>query len=76
MGIEDLKQFNLFPAELEVVALVLKGLTNQQIADIRGHKRSGTTWHLNNIYRKVGVKGRVELIVKYGDRGERKAVGE
>lgn len=76
MGIEDLKKFNLFPAELEVVELVLKGLTNKEIADIRGTERSGTTWHLTRIYKKIGVKGKVELIVKYGDRGERKAIGE
>ena len=68
MGIEDLKKFGLFKAELEVIELVLKGLANKEIANIRGTVRSTTTCHLARIFKKLGVKSRYEIILKYGDK--------
>ena len=51
----------LTAAELEVVALVLDGLSNQQIAQRRAVARSTIRKQLEGIYRKLGVGSRAEL---------------
>lgn len=51
----------LTAAELEVVALVLDGLSNQEIAQRRAVARSTIRKQLEGIYRKLGVGSRAEL---------------
>lgn len=46
----------------EVVRFVSQGLTNQQIADKLFVSPLTVTTHLKNIYEKVGVENRTELI--------------
>ena len=51
----------LTAAELEVVALVLDGLSNQEIATRRAVARSTVRKQLEGIYRKLGIGSRAEL---------------
>lgn len=51
----------LTAAELEVVALALDGLSNQQIATRRAVARSTIRKQLEAIYRKLGIGSRAEL---------------
>jgi DNA-binding CsgD family transcriptional regulator len=55
--------------ELEVLSLISKGLTNQQIALRLSVAESTVKTHINNIYGKLGVQSRVQAINKarYGN---------
>jgi DNA-binding NarL/FixJ family response regulator len=56
--------FGLTPEELEVLALVARGLSNPEAARALGATRRSVKGHLESIYRKLGVTGRVEAAVK------------
>lgn len=58
------EQFGLTDDELEVLALVARGLTNPEAADALGAPRRAIKTHLEHIYRKLEVRGRVEATVK------------
>jgi DNA-binding CsgD family transcriptional regulator len=51
--------------EAEVVEHVIKGQTNQEVADKLFVTEKTVKFHLTNIYRKVEVKSRAQLIVKF-----------
>jgi DNA-binding CsgD family transcriptional regulator len=68
------KQAEANPGELEldltiheknVLDLLLSDLSIKQIADALKLSPSGVTYHRNKIYRKLGIKNRKELLVKY-----------
>ena len=50
--------------ELEVLTLVAHGLTNPEAAQTLGRPRRAIKAHLEQIYRKMGVRSRVEATVK------------
>ena len=50
--------------ELEVLALIADGLTNQQIADQLYIGISTVKKHINHIYSKLGVKNRTQALLK------------
>jgi len=52
--------------EKDVVALLLQGKSNKQIALALGVSERTIEFHLNNIYGKLQVASRVELILKLG----------
>ena len=52
--------------EAEVVALLLKGSSNKQIAAALHISERTVEFHLENIYAKTCVNSRVELILKLG----------
>lgn len=55
----------LSPAEAAVVAGVARGLTNQEIA-VELRKSPGTVKsQLVRVYRKLGVRSRIQLIVQF-----------
>ena len=58
---DDLVQ--LTEDELEVLTLVARGLTNPEAARALGRPRRAVKAHLEQIYRKLGVKSRVEATV-------------
>lgn len=55
------------PRELEVIALVLQGLSNKQIADKLFVCEKTIKFHMSNIFKKVKVKSRGQLIAKSFD---------
>lgn len=60
--IEAFDKFGLTPKEREVVQLVLDDLTDGEIADTLCISRATLKTHIYNIYRKTGVKNRLQLI--------------
>jgi DNA-binding NarL/FixJ family response regulator len=64
----------LTPREKEVYELILKGYTNQQIADELITSIITAKAHTQNIYRKLGCKrGKVELLVRAIERLKRES---
>lgn len=55
--------FHLTDRELEVLVLLAEGLTNQQSALKLSISQSTLKFHMNNIYRKLGVQTRSEALV-------------
>ena len=58
--------YELTPREWEVAQLALEGKTNKAIAYALHISESTVEFHLKNIYRKVEVGSRTELILKLG----------
>ena len=57
------------PREKQVLQLMAQGMRNKEIAD-RLHVSEGTVKiHLHNMYEKLDVKGRTQLILSARDRG-------
>ena len=52
--------------EIEIVELVCRGRRNKEIADHFNLTEGTVKVHLHNVYRKLGVSSRAELIVKQG----------
>jgi len=66
---ERAEQPDLSPRQLEVLDLVTKGLTNQEIAETLGFTKDGTKRHLHHIYQKLGVSSRAEATSEALKRG-------
>lgn len=58
-----LESFNLTPAELEVMRKVLTGMTNQEVADALYISKGTLRTHLNNIYKKIPLELKHEILV-------------
>lgn len=52
--------------ELEILALLREGLSNQDISQRTGIALSTTKWHLKNIFAKLGVSNRTAAILRLG----------
>jgi DNA-binding NarL/FixJ family response regulator len=59
----------LTPRELEIVRMVAEGLRNKAIADRLSITEGTVKVHLHNIYDKLGVEGRLELVLCAQQRG-------
>lgn len=57
----EFDSWNLTPAEREVGLLLLKGLSAQEIADIRGSAEKTIRHQTTSIFKKAGIKSRQEL---------------
>lgn len=57
----------LTPKEKMVFDFLLEGLTLRQISGELGMKYDSVNFHYKNIYRKLDVNSKIELILKYGD---------
>ncbi len=54
--------------EREVLDLVVRGLSNKEIVDRLGITIEGVRWHLRNIYQKLHVHTRTEVLVRFRSR--------
>lgn len=54
--------------EREVLDLVVRGLSNKEIVDRLSITIEGVRWHLRNIYQKLHVHSRTEVLVKFRPR--------
>ena len=57
--------FGLSPREVEIVCRVMAGRSNRDLEDDLLISESTVKNHLYNIYRKLGVKNRVELFRRF-----------
>lgn len=62
--IENCKLFQLSKREIEVAQLVNKGYSTVQLSEELSISERTVTTHLQNIFRKVGVKSQIELLNK------------
>lgn len=58
---------DLTPQETKVLRLIVRGLSNAQVAKIIGCKEGTIKTHLTVIYVKYGVRNRVEATRKFYD---------
>jgi len=61
--------------ERDVIALLLEGKSNKQIAQALGVSESTIEFHLGNLYKKLGVNSKAEAIVKLNAPGAREIHG-
>jgi DNA-binding NarL/FixJ family response regulator len=59
----------LTPRELEIVRMVAHGLRNKAIAERLSISEGTVKVHLHNIYEKLGVDGRLELVLCAQEKG-------
>ena len=60
--------------ETEVVAHLLKGESNKQMASALGVSVSTVEFHLGNIYTKLGINSRAEAVLKLSESERRPLV--
>ncbi|AQS60013.1 LuxR C-terminal-related transcriptional regulator [Desulforamulus ferrireducens] len=64
-GPENAQRDILTRREIEVLELLRTGLNNKEIANIMGVSPNTVKRHLGNMYTKLGVSSRTELLAKY-----------
>src|SRR5687767_9995212 len=62
--------------EKEVIALLLQGKSNKQIALALRIAQSTVEYHLKNIYQKLGVGSRTEAVLRLGKTTGKDTPGE
>ncbi|NPV90544.1 MAG: hypothetical protein HPY50_07220 [Firmicutes bacterium] len=63
---DKLENLNLTPREKEVAAFLLHGLTARQIAGELSISLNTANFHIKNLYKKLGIAGRLELFSRFG----------
>jgi DNA-binding NarL/FixJ family response regulator len=59
----------LTPRELDIVRMIAQGLRNKVIAERLSISEGTVKVHLHNIYEKLGVDGRLELVLTVQEKG-------
>ncbi len=57
-------RYHMTPRELQVAILVCRGFSNEEIANALNIKHGTIKTHLRNIYRRVRVKSKINLLLK------------
>ncbi|NTW08954.1 MAG: helix-turn-helix transcriptional regulator, partial [Anaerolineaceae bacterium] len=72
----ELNESVFTPREVEVIAQLLEGKANKQIANALGISNRAVEFHLSSIYQKLGVGSRAETIIRFKDAPLRETAGE
>ena len=59
------EQLGITPRERDVIALMRQGKTNREIAEALFISEATVKDHNNNLFRKCGVRNRVELVTLF-----------
>jgi two-component system NarL family response regulator len=65
----NLNRSALSPRELDILRLIVKGLSNQEIAEALNITRGTVKWHVNIILRRLDVNDRTQAVVVAAQRG-------
>ncbi|WP_239613589.1 helix-turn-helix transcriptional regulator [Cohnella mopanensis] len=63
--LDNEREFSLTNREREVIELLMKGLSNNEIAKFLYVSEATVKRHLSNVFRKLQIKNRVQLLNKY-----------
>ena len=63
------QDFGLTARERQVIALVIAGYTNKDLAQKLGISENTAKYHLTNVFDKLGVSNRLELVLFAIDQG-------
>ena len=59
------RRYHISPRELEVAKLVCNGLSNKEIAETLDIRQGTVKTHIKNIYRRIRVKNKVALLLRF-----------
>ncbi len=59
------RQYCMSPREIEVAKLVCQGFDNEEIAGSLKIKEGTIKTHMRNIYRRIRVKSRIEMLLRF-----------
>jgi DNA-binding NarL/FixJ family response regulator len=59
----------LTPREIEIVRMIAQGLRNRVIAERLSISEGTVKIHLHNVYEKLGIDGRLELMLYAQEKG-------
>ncbi len=61
------RRYHMSPRELQVAKLVCQGFDNEEIAKDLKIKHGTVKTHLRNIYRRIRVKNKIKMLLKFVD---------
>jgi DNA-binding CsgD family transcriptional regulator len=67
------KSFRMSPRELIVAKFVCGGLSNEEIASRLGIKTATIKTHLRNIYRRIRVQRKLDMLLMFLEKGSKYA---
>ncbi len=77
---KGIKQFQIYfkitARELELIYLTISGFTNKEISLKLSITERTVEAHLNNVYNKLGIRNKIELVRMSGDFGIKPAQGD
>ena len=65
------KRYNLTPRERQIAELICQGLRNGSIAKYLCIKPDTVKTHTRNIYRKIHVKSKIVMLLKFVDKSRK-----
>ena len=68
---KDLEKYPLTRAEIEIIGLIECGFSNKEIAKLLSKSEQTVKYHLTNVYAKLHIKNRYQLIVYVKGLGNR-----
>jgi DNA-binding CsgD family transcriptional regulator len=67
------KSFRMSPREMDVAKLVCSGYSNDEIASRMGIKIATVKTHLRNVYRRIRVQRKLDMLLTFLDEGAKYA---
>ena len=61
------KRYHMTPREVQVAKLICQGLKNGEISGALKIRHGTVKTHLRNIYRRVRVKSKIQMLLKFVD---------
>lgn len=72
----DLQVLGFTPTQSKVINGLANGKSNQEIADEILVAEKTVRWHLTKIYRKAGVKNRMQMVLWLGEKQKAELIRE
>jgi DNA-binding CsgD family transcriptional regulator len=59
------ERYHMTPREIEIAKLVCRGMSNEEIADSVKIRYGTVKTHIRNIYRRIHVKSKVAMLLRF-----------